>query len=677
MPETILNGRRVLVTRAADQAPPLLEAIEAAGGEALPFPALAIEPADKAEIATLWSELAHPDLVIFVSVNAVRHGLGAIALDETYRLGAIGPATADALREAGFGAGLLTGDGYDSEALLAAIDAGPGIDGRTVAIVRGDGGREFLGDALAERGATVTYLEVYRRLCPVPEQADSDALLARWADGGVDVTTVLSAATLDNLLSLLGERGRALFDRTPVVTPSRGVIQTLERRGFDAIIERADGPDPDAIVAAVARVPAASGQADDTMADNSDTDAGVERAQGTFASAAEEPTAEALTGPPASEPVAADGAEPAQPPDDPAARGPQAATGGGGRLPAIAAVGLSIVAIAVAVLAAWRTPGGDGPDVAAIESRLNALERARADLDTTLRTGQRAVSDLEAEHRSLAGRVTRLSREASERADLVDSLPGRVQNVENSVAAIEGIAAGTRAHWLRAEAEYYLQLANAQVQLARNPELAMLALTLADERVRALADPVYTPVRRAIAEEIQALRAIGGADTEGVSLTLAGLSQTVSLLPLSNRIETPPPQSQARGEPDDSGAIARGVDSVKRVMGDLVRVRRSDETVTPLLSPQAAYFLRTNLELKFDVARLALLRGEQQDYEQSLDDAAMWIGEYFDTDDDGVRSALETIADLRQRDVVVELPDVSSSLTLLRDRTAIDELGEP
>ncbi|MEO0997086.1 MAG: uroporphyrinogen-III C-methyltransferase, partial [Pseudomonadota bacterium] len=671
-------NRHVLVTRAADQAPPLLEAIEAAGGEALPFPALAIEPADKAEIAAQWSALSRPELVIFVSVNAVRYGLAAIALDETYRLGAIGPATADALRDAGFGAGLVTGDGYDSEALLAAIDAGHDIDGRAVAIVRGDGGREFLGDALTERGATVAYLEVYRRLCPVPEQADIDGLLARWADGGVDATTVLSAATLENLLNLLGESGRALFDRTPVVTPSRGVIQTLEQRGFGSIIERADGPDPDAIVAALARLPAASGRTDETMADNRDTDAGVEQQDETAASDAQAPAAEALTDTQAGEPGADDGAGPERPPDDTAIpRATPERTSGRWRLPAIGAVLLSLVAVAVAGLAVWRTTGDDGPDMAAIESRLDTLERSRSDLDTTVRSGQRAVSDLEAEHRSLAARVTRLSSEASERADLVDSLPGRVQNVETSVAAIEGIAAGTRAHWLRAEAEYYLQLANAQVQLARNPELAVLALTLADERVRALADPVYTPVRRAIAEEIQALRASGGDDTEGVSLTLAGLSQTVSLLPLSSRIETPQTDEQARAEPDDSGAIARGVDSVKRVMGDLVRVRRSDEAVTPLLSPEAAYFLRTNLELKFDVARLALLRGEQQDYEQSLDDAAMWIGEYFDTDDDGVRSALETIADLRQRDVVVELPDVSASLTLLRERTAIDELSEP
>jgi uroporphyrin-3 C-methyltransferase len=95
-------------------------------------------------------------------------------------------------------------------------------------------------------------------------------------------------------------------------------------------------------------------------------------------------------------------------------------------------------------------------------------------------------------------------------------------------------------------------------------------------------------------------------------------------------------------------------------------VRRTDEELTPLLSPDAAYFLRANLALKFQAARLALLRGEQGVFEQSLDDAADWLREYYDADSSAVASALDTISVLRDESVSVTPPDISGSLQLLR-----------
>jgi uncharacterized protein HemX len=117
--------------------------------------------------------------------------------------------------------------------------------------------------------------------------------------------------------------------------------------------------------------------------------------------------------------------------------------------------------------------------------------------------------------------------------------------------------------------------------------------------------------------------------------------------------------------------MQRALASLKNAMSDVVSVRRSDDAVTPLLPPDAAYFLRTNLTLQLQIARLAMLRGEQSLYEQSLDDAAQWLVEYYDTERPAVGSALDTIGELRNARFVAAQPDISSSLLLLRRYMAL------
>jgi uroporphyrin-3 C-methyltransferase len=96
----------------------------------------------------------------------------------------------------------------------------------------------------------------------------------------------------------------------------------------------------------------------------------------------------------------------------------------------------------------------------------------------------------------------------------------------------------------------------------------------------------------------------------------------------------------------------------------------------PLLTPDAIYFLRTNLTLQLQAARLALLRGEQAVFQQSLDDAAAWLELYFDADSAQVGGALQTIAEIRAGVFDVAAPDISESLRLLRQFKTIGESAQ-
>lgn len=228
MTSSALAGSAVLVTRPEHQADELVSAIESAGGEALRFPVLRIEARDAEAIADDMRALPPPDLVIFTSRNAVDYGL---ARHSGYgaRLAAIGPATAEALESAGARVDVRPAAGFDSEHLLESPQLGD-VAGCNVRIVRGESGRELLASTLRQRGARVDHLAVYRRLRAQPSQGTLRRLQQRWHGGDIRAVTIMSVESFDNLRALLPADLDALLQRTPLVTPSRRVIQTIAEK---------------------------------------------------------------------------------------------------------------------------------------------------------------------------------------------------------------------------------------------------------------------------------------------------------------------------------------------------------------------------------------------------------------------------------------------------------------
>jgi uroporphyrinogen-III synthase len=131
-------------------------------------------------------------------------------------------------------AGVIAPTGrFDSEALLA-LPALANVGGWRVVIFRGDGGRELLGDTLRERGATVDYVECYRRARP---NADVEPLLKRWGRGEIDAVTVSSSEGLRNLYDMLGKLGQAWLKRTPLFAPHARIAANARALGCERVIE--------------------------------------------------------------------------------------------------------------------------------------------------------------------------------------------------------------------------------------------------------------------------------------------------------------------------------------------------------------------------------------------------------------------------------------------------------
>jgi uroporphyrinogen-III synthase len=235
-----LAGRTVLVTRPAHQAASLVHAIKAVGGDAVAFPALAIEAVAPDTLTPSLERVADADCVIFISPNAAHFGVAAIhaagGLPPQARVFAVGPGTARTLGECGV-APIVTPDGQDSEALLA-LPQLHAVAGKTVVIVRGVGGRALLAETLAARGATVHFLECYRRVRP---DADAAPLLARWQAGGIDAVTVASAETLQNLQAMLGAAATDLLAHTPLFAPHEKIAAAARRLGIEHAVATAGG----------------------------------------------------------------------------------------------------------------------------------------------------------------------------------------------------------------------------------------------------------------------------------------------------------------------------------------------------------------------------------------------------------------------------------------------------
>jgi len=163
-------------------------------------------------------------------------------------------------------------------------------------------------------------------------------------------------------------------------------------------------------------------------------------------------------------------------------------------------------------------------------------------------------------------------------------------------------------------------------------------------------------------------------DLEGTTLTLASLARVVDSLPLRAASGQ---SGQAGGAPEEEqGAAARAWSSVKDAMSGLVRVTPPDEETRALLTPDAAQLIRSNLALQLQAARLALLRGEQAIFEQSLEDANALLMQYFDVDSAQVASVRDTIAEIRDSMVAVKAPDISESLRLIRQFRVLSETAQ-
>jgi uroporphyrinogen III methyltransferase/synthase len=209
-----LHGRRVLITRASHQVDPFRRELVELGASVVEIPTIEIQPMPIDDrVRKAIANLEKTALVIFASANAVHiffqmlltSGADARALHGS-KLCAIGQETAESLEGHGLRPELITSE-YTAEGLAKALE-GWEMDGMHVLVPRAEVARDALPSLLANRGAEVEILPVYRAICPAPA---GDALLRLFNSEGVDVITFTSSSTVNNFVRAFPE------DRLPAV----------------------------------------------------------------------------------------------------------------------------------------------------------------------------------------------------------------------------------------------------------------------------------------------------------------------------------------------------------------------------------------------------------------------------------------------------------------------------
>lgn len=237
MNEFPLANLNIAVTRPRDQAAGLAARLAALGGNPLLFPLLEITPApDQAAMHAFVQRAATYQLLVFISPNAVNYGMAALrVVPQGVQVAAVGQGSARALREHGLERVIVPAERFDSEALLALPELQQ-VSGWRIAILRGDGGRELLGDTLKARGAEVEYVTCYRR-----GKAKLDVAALRAANP--DAITLTSSEALAHLDATLGAAGAAFRKTLPLFVPHPRIAAAARALGWQQVVQTANGDD--------------------------------------------------------------------------------------------------------------------------------------------------------------------------------------------------------------------------------------------------------------------------------------------------------------------------------------------------------------------------------------------------------------------------------------------------
>jgi uroporphyrinogen III methyltransferase / synthase len=203
-----LFGRRIVVTRAREQASDFKILLAELGACCIEFPTIGIEPPPSWEpLDTAVKHLQTYDWIIFTSVNGVRFfmerlrlaGLDVRQLNGA-RLAAIGPKTAEALEQRGLCPDLVPGE-YRAESILEGL-SGEELKGKRFLLPRAMVARDLLPEALRRKGAHVDVVPAYQTVLP---RERSTEMVERLRSGEVDCVTFASSSTVSNFFSLFEE----------------------------------------------------------------------------------------------------------------------------------------------------------------------------------------------------------------------------------------------------------------------------------------------------------------------------------------------------------------------------------------------------------------------------------------------------------------------------------------
>ncbi len=246
-----LTGKRILITRAIEQAEEFSTLLKNFGAEVIAIPTIEIAPPeDWQPVDKIIEKLNTYDWVIFTSVNGVtfftqrlqQKGI-VLTTMASKRICAIGPRTQKELEKMGLTVNFRPSE-YRAEGIVEGLRA-QGIQGKKILLPRAREARRILPEALREAGALVDEVEVYQSVKPSHGKVSLVAILKK----GVDVVVFTSSSTLRNFMELLPDKKIMNGVKVAVIGPV--TAETAKKYGLDPSIMPAEYTIPSLVQAIV------------------------------------------------------------------------------------------------------------------------------------------------------------------------------------------------------------------------------------------------------------------------------------------------------------------------------------------------------------------------------------------------------------------------------------------
>ena len=242
-----LFGKRIVVTRAREQASGFLQELTSLGAECIQFPTIEIIPPDSWDpLDTAISNLESYHWLLFTSVNGVKHFLQRLHFSgkdvrnlKGIKIGAIGPKTADQWHQLGIKPDLIP-DEYRAEAVVESFKK---WDTQRVRILvpRAAKAREILPDQLRKMGAQVDVVDAYKTVTPTENTAGVRDMLEK---GIIDMVTFTSSSTVTNFVNMFGSEKQRLTDewmkRVKIACIGPITANTAKANGFSVDLMPSD-----------------------------------------------------------------------------------------------------------------------------------------------------------------------------------------------------------------------------------------------------------------------------------------------------------------------------------------------------------------------------------------------------------------------------------------------------
>jgi len=312
-------------------------------------------------------------------------------------------------------------------------------------------------------------------------------------------------------------------------------------------------------------------------------------------------------------------------------------------------------------------------------------ELARRSLDS----GAQAI-----EARALARQAQEATRELSARLAIQETRISEVSLQRTQLEELMQSLSRSRDENLVVDVESALRLAQQQAQLTGSAEPLLAALKSADQRLARAAQPRLNPLQRAIARDMDRIKAATLTDVPVLMLKLDELARLADDLPVANamvansplraapalaatapaaRASAPAADKPSEGMFDKLSLSAwsqRTLDNLRDEARKLLRVSRIEQPEAALLSPEQSFFLRENLKLRLLNARLALLSRQSDSVRTDLASASAWLGKYFDPSSRKTQAAAQLLAQVQGQLKTSELPRLDETMAALATAAA-------